>query len=236
MNILEIIVLIIIAICVYRGYRIGFLRVIYSLVSWILVLAFVTWATPYLTDYLEKHTPLYGAVQEKCLDYIEKHAEEKIQEQALNYGGDQTDGSLGTDIGLPQSFLEEITGVAAGTADEIMKSAGIYDELAASIAHFIVEGIAFFVALIIAGIIMHWISSLLNVISRIPVLHTTNKVLGAGAGAIKGILIVWLVLYIVTLFAASEQGTLLLSYVKESSILSYLYENNILMQIITAFF
>lgn len=44
-----------------------------------------------------------------------------------------------------------------------------------------------------------------------------------------------LALYIVTLFAASEQGTLLLSYVKESSILSYLYENNILMQIITAF-
>lgn len=59
MNILEIIVLIIIAICVYRGYRIGFLRVIYSLVSWILVLAFVTWATPYLTDYLENIPPVW---------------------------------------------------------------------------------------------------------------------------------------------------------------------------------
>ena len=70
MNILEIIVLIIIAICVYRGYRIGFLRVIYSLVSWILVLAFVTWATPYLTDYLEKHTPclLYTSVS-GCLRF-----------------------------------------------------------------------------------------------------------------------------------------------------------------------
>lgn len=227
MNGLEIIALGIIILCSFAGYRTGFLRVIYSLFAWILVFTFVTWATPYLTDYLEENTTLYASVQEKCLNYMEKMAEEKLQEQAESATGG---------IWLPESLMEEITGSVVTTTDDILKSTGVYEEIASAIAHFIIEGIAFFITLIIAGIITHWISNILNLVSRIPILHRTNKVLGAGAGVIKGIVIIWLMLFIITLCGASESGRQLLTYVEESRILSYLYENNVLMQILMAFF
>lgn len=236
MNGLEIIAIGIIILCSFTGYRIGFLRVIYSLFAWILVLAFVTWATPYLTNYLEENTSLYASVQAKCLNYMEKMAEEKLKEQADTYGQEKQSDLENSGIWLPESLIEDITGTAVATADDILKSTGIYEEIASAIAHFIIEGIAFFITLLIAGIIMHWISNLLNLVSHIPILHSTNKILGAGAGAIKGIVIIWLILYIIALFGASELGSQLFTYIGESRILSYLYENNLLMQIVMAFF
>ncbi len=235
MNGLEIIALGIIVLCGYAGYRVGFLRVVYSLFAWLLVFIFVTWSTPYLAEFLEKNTTLHAAIQEKCLDYMENMAEEKLQEQADTYGAEKQAELEGNGIWLPESLIGELAGSVAATADEILESTGIYEEIASEIAHFIIKGIAFFAALIIAGVLTHWITHILDLVSHIPVLHGTNKILGAGAGAIKGLVIIWLILYIIALCGTSETGRQLLSYIEGSHILSYLYENNILMQIIMLF-
>ena len=58
MNWLLIAVILVIAWKMVSGYRKGFLRVAYSLVEWILVFVFVTWASPYVADFLTNHTGL----------------------------------------------------------------------------------------------------------------------------------------------------------------------------------
>ena len=47
MNWVLLLVLLILGYNIIRGYRKGFLRIVYSLVSWVIVLTFVTVATPY---------------------------------------------------------------------------------------------------------------------------------------------------------------------------------------------
>ncbi len=228
MNGLEIIVLIILALCGFTGYRTGFLRVVYSLVAWILVLAFVTWATPYLTDYLEKNTEIKSRIQEQCLVYMEDNAADRIEEEQQRAIGD-------TGVWLPESILGKITDTTTETAGEILESTGLYEQIAESVAHFIIEGIAFFVALVFAGIVSRYLVSLLDLVSHLPVIHGANKMLGAAAGILKGLVIVWLAFYILALCAASEPGIQILTYVEESPILLYLYNNNILLQIIMKF-
>lgn len=235
MNILDFIVLGIIVFCCYTGYRKGFLRVVYSLLSWFLVLAFVTWSTPYLTEYLETKTPLQTTIQEKCVTYMETKTQEAVAEQTTEYGQEQQKNLENEGIWLPESIMEEITGSAGGTVSEILQTSGVYDEVANIIAHYIIQGIAFFIALVIAGIFSHWLSKSLNLVSRIPVMRGVNKTLGLGAGAIKGLVIVWLIFCIITLCSTSELGDQFLTYINKSIFLSYLYENNILLQIIMAF-
>ena len=52
MNWVLLLVLLILGYNIIRGYRKGFLRIVYSLVSWVIVLTFVTVATPYINTCL----------------------------------------------------------------------------------------------------------------------------------------------------------------------------------------
>ncbi len=226
MNGLEIVVIGIVILNIFWGYKRGFLRVAYSLLSWILLLGFVTWSTPYITDYLEKNTEIKTHLQRKCLTYIEQSANEIIIEGTLDTS-DET--------GLSESILEQIAQITATTAGEVFEDTGVYEQMADSIAHFIIEGIAFFTALIVAGIISACLGNVLDLVSYLPIIHGANKALGALAGILKGTILVWLGFYIITIFATTDIGKQLLIYIEESSFLLYLYNHNIVLEIIMAF-
>lgn len=63
MNWLLVVVLAVLALCIMNGYHKGFLRMVYSLVSWIVVLVFVTWATPYINSYIKENTGIYQEIE-----------------------------------------------------------------------------------------------------------------------------------------------------------------------------
>lgn len=230
MNGLEIAALLIIVIFSLTGYIMGFLRVAYSLAAWVIAISFVTFATPYVTDFLETNTNIKPAIQESCEDYIAKLAEEKISQEANSYHS-ETQQEAGNSFFLPESIMKEITGAAGG----LLADSGLYKEIAGQVAHYILKGIAFLLTMLIIGIVTFWISRMLDIVSRLPIIRGPNKALGAVMGGIKGIIFVWLFFFIVQLCSASELGKQFLLYINESVFLRFLYENNILMQILNIF-
>lgn len=234
MNGLEITVIIIFAIFGITGYITGFLRMVYSLAAWILVLVFVTFVTPYAAYFLETNTGLKSEIEEKCINYISEMAEERIIEGAESYGNEQQQ-KFENSFFLPESIIEEITGSAGEKIGEILAESGIYEEIAEQVAHYIIKGIAFFITLLLAGIIVFWISHVLNLVSCIPAVQGPNKILGAAVGVFKGLVLVWLMFYIFELFGTNESGKRFIQYVDESLFLSFLYEHNILLRILKIF-
>jgi hypothetical protein len=230
MNWLLMIVLAVLAFCIYNGYRRGFLRMIYSLVSWMLVLAFVTWATPYINSLLLNYTNIYEGIQSTCEARIRESAQEKTKEQLED---EKPLAELG--IKLPDSVTEKILDTTVSSADEFMESSGIYKQVAAGVADFILEGISFFLAAIGASILAHLISRILGIVSRIPILKGANRILGVFAGGVYGLILVWIAFYILALCGTSDAGKILLSYVYESSFLTYLYENNAVLTVVLYF-
>ena len=113
--------------------------------------------------------------------------------------------------------------------------ANVTKEIAGQAAHYILKGIAFLLTMLIIGIVTFWISRMLDIVSRLPIIRGPNKALGAVMGGIKGIIFVWLFFFIVQLCSASELGKQFLLYINESVFLRFLYENNILMQILNIF-
>lgn len=213
-----------------RGYRRGLLRTIYSLVSWVIVLVIVTLATPHIDAYLIEHTTLYDKIETYCETSARKNAQNKIEQQVTDGSGEDPIAELG--IKLPEGVWNDVLEKTGNVADEFLETSGVYNEVAKGVAGFIVEGISFFIALVIARIIVHLISRFLGVVSRIPVIRGINKTLGIFAGAIYGLILVWIAFYLVALGSASELGGMIISYIYQNPLLTFLYENNFVITII----
>ena len=234
MNVLTIVVLAVIALCAYGGYRQGFLRVVYALVGWILVLGIVTFSSPYVTRFLEENTKIQDTIKEKCLEHL-KEADLKETE---NFKEDQErdENSPLYNSLLPETVMENIVQSAAQGAEELLENSGIYENIADSISDFILEGISFFAAFLIASVLVRFLAGVLDLVSHLPVVEDVNKALGVMAGGIKGLLIVWLAFYLLAICITNEFARGIYIYVEESPILLFLYDNNILLQLLMMLF
>lgn len=65
-------------------------------------------------------------------------------------------------------------------------------------------------------------------ISKLPVVRGINRVLGGVVGIFETIVIAWVIFSLVMVFRMGVLGDHIMLYIKESSILSFLYENNYL--------
>ena len=217
-----------------KGYRKGFLRIVYSLVSWVIVLTFVTVATPYINTYLMEHTTLYEKIEQQCSEQIKRSVEEK-QRSIQNESSPDNQKLSQFGIMLPDSVVNDIFEKTGNMAGEIIEQSGLYDEIAKQIAEFVVEGIAFLIALVAAWTIVHVIARALRIVSRIPVLSGVNRTLGVFAGGIYGLILVWIGFYMIAVTSTSEMGSALVACIYQSRLLKYLYENNVILTLIMNF-
>lgn len=213
-----------------RGYRRGLLRTLYSLVSWIIILIFVMWSTPYIDNYLLEHTTLYDTIAVHCADEVRRTAEDNTEQTIEQSTNNEKMSELG--FYLPEGVLDDVLEKTGAAADEFLENSGFYDEIAKGMAGFIVEGISFFIALIAAGVIGYFISQLLGIVSRIPIIRGVNKTLGIFAGGVYGLILVWIAFYLIALGSTSELGEMLIAYIYQSPFLQFLYENNLVITIL----
>lgn len=232
MNWVLIIVLLTLLISVIEGYRKGFLRIVYSLISWVIVLIFVSWFTPYINQFLVNHTSVYEIIEKSCGESIRQAADERMEGEAEGTKGDLSE--LG--ISIPDSVMEEILAKTTGAADTFLEESGLYTEIAKGIAEFVVQGIAFVMALVFAWLVVHILSRILGIVSHIPILKGVNQCMGIFAGTLKGLLMIWIVFYLIALCSTGEMGRALVFYIYESKFLTYLYENNLVLTIILNLF
>lgn len=221
-------VLIILVYNIIHGYWKGFLRIVYSMVAWIVVLVFVIWSKPYINSFLMENTVLYEKVVEHCEEKIREAAEEKTADEI----NDQSSGLAELGINLPDSLRDSLMEKTTGAAGEFLENSGMYTQMAKAMANLVMEGISFLIALLAAGIVVHMISQILGIVSKIPILKGVNRFLGIFAGGIYGLMLVWTVFYIIALGSTSEFGSAMISYIYESEFLKFLYENNLVLTLL----
>ena len=219
MNILLIVALAVFALSAIVGYRKGFLKTVFALVSWVIVLIVCQIATPVVTEALVANTEIEVIVQET----VEKEMLEAL-EQAVD----------GTDISefeatLPAELKELILGDHESFEELLLDSAnldvtplvnGIIGMLG-----FVVTAIAVKIALVVVG-------ATLGIISKLPIIGPMDKLLGLACGAGQGIIWVWVILAVVSVLSFTGTNTELATYVAESELLTWLQDNNVLLNLI----
>lgn len=117
-------------------------------------------------------------------------------------------------------------------ANILLQKSGAYDSISTQLTNAIMTGLSFFIVIFLLGIVEYFVRRLIRKIERVPVISTVNRVAGFGVGFIKGIVIVWLLLALISLLATSEAGQAMTVYINDSLMLKYLYENNPIIKLI----
>ena len=231
MNWVLVLVLLTLAGCIVSGYHRGLLRMVYSFVSWIIVLFAVAWAAPYIDNYLVENTSIYDRIVAQCEDAIRQSVDERTE--ATVAAKEDELGALGMNV--PDAVLAGILEQTADAASGFMEESGIYTQMAAGLADFVVKGMAILVVLVFSRLFLQILFQIFGIVSHIPVLKGLNRTLGLFAGGIYGLLIIWIAFYVIALFSASETGGALISYIYENSFLTFLYQNNMVLLLILCF-
>ena len=240
MNFLLIIVIAILAACIFGGYKKGFLRIVYSLVAWILVMAFVYISTPFIKGFIIEKT----GIDEKIETYCEDAVRNPIEKQVENGAADVVENTASTleeagiaelGINLPENVIADIIAQTSGVANNFLEESGTYAAVSQGMTDFILQGMSFFIAFITGGLLSIIISCALGIVSKIPILSGANRTLGLFAGALEGLLVVWTAFYFIAICSASETGATLVSYIYDNVFLTFLYENNLVLTLINIF-
>lgn len=198
-----------------HGYRKGFIRMAYSLVAIMLSIALVSIITPYVKEALLNNTTLYEKLTDKCTEALEKRESKEAEESnGIMKSGDKKP--------LLPSAVDTISNslIKDKLVHKAKQAAG------ASIAMWILCVISYVGSMIAVWVIMNFIEGALDLVSRLPVIHGMNQLMGTVTGAIEGLLVFWLLCIILTAFCLEEFCRPIFEMIQESQILSFLYENN----------
>lgn len=97
-------------------------------------------------------------------------------------------------------------------------------------ASLILNVAAYIVTLLIAWGLIRLVIGAAGIFSRLPIIRTANHALGLGAGILQGLLIVWMLMMVLSFFAATPAGQNLMAQVYDNPFLELLYNTNPLMK------
>lgn len=214
-----------------HGYLRGLVRVLFSMVAIFLAIGLASALTPYVSEFLQTKTPLYGAIQEKCTKYMEecitentwqKEDKDPENQHGLNFFG----------LEIPQEIQDIFEGNAVEQADGLLEDAGIYEKIGEFLAEQILQRAAWVLSFLIVYMIMLILIHVLDLIAKLPVLNGINHLAGLLTGLVQGLIVVWLLFLPVALCQGSEWGRQMMESIQQNVFLKLLYENNLIEQFI----
>ena len=234
MNWLLIVVIVILAWNLIRGYRHGALRMVFSLVSWILAIMVATYMTPVVSEYLINNTQLDEKIQIKA----ENKMHQMVFDGEINLFDSDNRILHIMGIDLPEEVLSSIQEVSdqesdvTRLADKVLTSTGFYRNASLQISAMCIKVIAFFVMFAAVNIILATLLIIIKSIEKIPLVGEINKAIGVGLGAVRGLLIVWLIFAILMLYYIISKDETINTLISGNKLLQWLYTFNPIIKII----
>lgn len=114
--------------------------------------------------------------------------------------------------------------------NEIIEEAknGLLPETARTLAINIVRGGVFLILFILIKIALKFVTALANLIAKLPIINQFNKLGGILYGLLRGLLIVYVVLLIISITGKINPTNTVNTSVNQSTLGKVMYENNIL--------
>ncbi len=209
---------------IIRGYNKGFLKMAVTLAAIIFSVFVATRLVPDTTDFLTKNTIVYNAVYNKVaqffhntnVQYNDKSREE--QNKAIE------------EYDLPSLVISDLI---VKNTDEIYESLKVKifeDYVAKYITLLMIKSGTFIILAIITVIIIWIVFKVTGLMAKIPIIRGLNKYLGMFTGAAIALIFVWTFFFVLVVFFSNTSAGTLLSDVKDSKFLTFIYNSNILLK------
>lgn len=212
MNLMLIIVLGIIILNALIGRKVGLIKIVFSLFSFIVALTLTVWISPSINGMLKNNESFYQKTSQKVEDMLFKGNEEKTEQEDIIEG-----------LPLPKSIKESLQ------ENKAKQEANIKSYVVDHVTGIVINALAFVLTFVIVFIALWVISIALNIISKLPILNQLNKMAGLLVGGLQGVIIVWILFVLLTVFSGTELGKSAIGQINDSTILSFIYNKNFLL-------
>ncbi len=223
---LEVLVVVFLLGMILYGHYRGFIRLAVSAAALVLTLLAVRVTLPYATELLRNETPIYGVVEsgiehavgiDEILENLGEEGEEDAQERTAIEG-----------LNLPEKLKRSLI---ENNNSEVYARMGVSlfrEYISSFLTDMIVEVAVFIILFIVIFVILRVIAGWLNLIAKLPVLYGLNQIAGALLGGALGMVILWLLCIVLTLFVTSTAGIYVMDQIDQSSWLCWIYDHNML--------
>lgn len=218
MNTLTIIVLAILLIAAMIGLKKGAVKMLFSFFSLLLTIILATIISPIVSEKLQQ-TAVYDSVYQKTYQYV--------NERIMQAAADTMDEAM-KELELPD-IIQKV--IKQEQHIEITQ-ATVAVVISTKITRIIFDVLVFVITFIIASLLVKIIATALNIVAMLPVIHGANRLLGLGIGLLEGLLVVWIFFIVITMMGNSDFAVNMFKQINESPILTGLYNNNIIMNIL----
>ena len=212
--IIDIIIIALIALGVFFGYKKGLVGILIGVASLILsiILAFVLQGP--VSEYLYS-TPVGTSIESKVTEFVNDTLSPENNENV-----DSEDNTK-----KENDFFSKVIQDATNSEDTVK-------EASKNITMFILKGITFIGIFILVRIICYILQMILNVVFDLPILHSVNKFGGMAINLVATLLKLWILLAAIQLISSVVAIDFITNLINQSYLTKLLYENNILLNIL----
>ena len=219
MNTLDIILIAIILFCAINGMIKGFVKTLFGLSSTIVALVLTLIISPQVSGLIINNTSFDQMIGEKTVELL------KIENLMGDQDTELEEVIISGAINLPGNILRFLEKNNTPEINEKLEANGLGDYISGSIATMAVNAFVFVIVFLIVSLILNAVVIVLDILTRLPIVKSMNKLGGFSVGLVVGILIVWVTTMSLS-FIISIQATETLSELIESSIFTKLFYYN----------
>ncbi len=211
-------IIIVVALGIVGGIQ-GFVKMIFHVLSTIIVIVVTILFSSKVTGLLQNNEKIYEAVYGKVVEIVKLESEDPEVDTAEE---------LIDSLKFPTIIKNMIKGSDAISEYRDSSAEELAEYIHTSIAGVIFKAAGFIITFIAAAIIMGIATFIFDHMSQLPVLKDINVIAGIALGALEGVLVIWVFFVFVTMFASSKFGQIMMSMISENPILDFIYTHNII--------
>lgn len=214
--IIDLIILAILAISIFFAYKKGLTKCIIKILSFFIALIVAAILFKPVSNFVIQNTEIDDKIKEAVVNTVSSDVQEN--------------GEVKEDSDLPKPMVEYINDTVKNAVDEAKNN--VVEVAAEGIAVTTINVSVAILLFIIVRIALIFVSALASIITELPIIKQFDKAGGLIYGAVRALIIIFVVLAIISLISPLIEKTGLVAAINKSFVGSILYNNNILLKII----
>ncbi len=235
MNVLLCVVIVVLGLGVFLGYKQGLIKMIASLLVATLVVSLVSVVSPYISKWIQQKTPIKETVQNKVVEILVPEDGENQEEILEKEYVREEQISLLENAKVPEMFRQSLLENNNHEAYAMLGVKTFGEYVGAYIAKVISDLVAFVVSFVVVIVLAIVLVKMLGFVDKLPLIGGVNRVAGGALGTGIGIFAIWILFLVITIFYDTSIGRECFEQIGQSKVLEFLYNGNVLMKYVTRF-
>ena len=214
--IIDLIVVGILALCIFFGYKNGLTKSVINILSFVIALVVAAVFFKPISNLVIQNTQIDENIKQSVVNLVSSNSDEN--------------GIIKEDSNLPKGMVDYINNEIGNNVNEAKNTA--IQSAANTIAEAAINvGVAIAIFLVVR-IALIFVKALSDLLTDLPVIKQFDKAGGIIYGAIQALLIIFVLLAIISLISPVIEQTGIISAINKSYITCFLYDHNILLNIV----